>query len=67
MVRLKGTIPSLVTYAALVIFLYLFIVKPLVPRILESLNSSRNPQETSILSKIENDLLDDLDINCLVF
>ncbi|CAA95817.2 GLYcosylation related [Caenorhabditis elegans] len=65
MVRLKGTIPSLVTYAALVIFLYLFIVKPLVPRILESLNSSRNPQETSILSKIENDLLDDLDINCL--
>ncbi|EFO99371.1 hypothetical protein CRE_08620 [Caenorhabditis remanei] len=55
MVRLKGVIPSVLTYCTLVIFLYLFVVKPLLPKLQDHLTPSVVDQ---------NDLLDEMDIDC---
>uniref|UniRef100_A0A1I7UJI7 ANK_REP_REGION domain-containing protein n=1 Tax=Caenorhabditis tropicalis TaxID=1561998 RepID=A0A1I7UJI7_9PELO len=61
MVRLKGVAPTLLTYCTLIIFLYFLVVKPLLPRIHDHIDS----MDTSSVSTVPpDDMLDQLDIDC---
>ncbi|CAO4361373.1 unnamed protein product [Caenorhabditis nigoni] len=68
MVRLKGNLASLLTYCTLLIFLYLFVIKPLIPKIHITTRDSTSSNEPVPVtpSEVEGipDMLDEMIIDC---